>query len=76
MAMKGKKEPTKPGTKEKKIGRQLKEIVPSTSKPPREIFPIRVPEATLREFTPESEPNDVFPEWPTDEEVNVKDVFK
>ncbi|MFM7852736.1 MAG: hypothetical protein ACKO96_12680 [Flammeovirgaceae bacterium] len=69
--MKGKKEPVKAGTKEKKIGRSIKEVVPITSKPPREVLPIRPPEVAAREFQMVSEPNEIFPEWPNDEEVYV-----
>ncbi len=69
--MKGKKEPVKGGTKEKKIGRPIKEVVPLTSKPPREICPIRPPELISREFPKVNEPNEIFPEWPSDEEVSV-----
>ena len=69
--MKGKKEPVKGGTKEKKIGRSIKEVVPFTSKTPREVLPIRPPEVIAREFQISTEPNEIFPEWPNDEEVYV-----
>jgi len=69
--MKGKKEPVKENKQSKKIGRPLKEVVPQSNNQPREIVTIKQPEITSREFTPESEPNDIFPEWPTDEEINV-----
>ena len=69
--MKGKKDNVKEKPKEKKQGRSLKEVVPPSTKPPRENMPIRSVEITTREFQPESEPNDIFSEWPSEEEINV-----
>lgn len=69
--MKGKKEPVKEKQQMKKIGRPLKEIVPQSNSQPRENIPIRQPEIITREFIPESEPYELFSEWPTDEEIHV-----
>ena len=70
--MKGKKDQPKEKLTVKKIGRPLKEIIPQSSKLPRENIPIKQPEITPKDFAPETQPNDLFPDWPTDDEINVK----
>jgi len=56
----------------KKQGRPLKDIVPSTVKPPRDMLPLPVPENVSKEFFSEHELFELLPEWPGNEVANVK----
>ena len=69
--MKGKKDPKEKALNPKKIGRTLKEVVPPANKPPRENLNIRLPESFVREYHCGVEPYELFPEWPSEEEINV-----
>lgn len=69
--MKGKKDPKEKNINPKKIGRLLKEVVPQSTKTPRENIPSKAPETFVRDYTCGAEPYEMFPEWPTDEEINV-----
>jgi hypothetical protein len=63
---------------QKKIGRQLKEIIPPTiTKNIRDNIPIKPVDTTnnFRDYSPYVTPNSIFPEWPNDEELKVKYIL-
>ena len=74
--MKGKKDIKEKIPNQKKIGRPIREVVPPANKPSRENNPVRIPESFVREYHCEVEPYELFPEWPSEEEVNVYKTFE
>ena len=69
---KGKEQDKKPL---KKQGRPLKDIVPATTKPTREMIPLSVPDNVNKEFFSEYELFEIFPEWPGNEVANVIKLY-
>ena len=69
--MKGKKDPKEKNIITKKVGRSLKEVVPPSTKNPRENIQCKPPEMFIREYSCGTEPYELFPEWPTEDEINV-----
>lgn len=60
----------------KKEPRNLKELVPPSSREPRVNNQIKVPDNVSklpqRNFVPPLQPVKIFPEWPSNEEIKVK----
>ena len=59
--------------KQFKIGRPLKEVVPPFSKEPRDYYIGKIDETLTRDYKCLSEPSEIFPEWPGNEEAKVMD---
>lgn len=62
-------------TNQKKKGKILKDFVPVSKNAVREMIPFKTPSEFLRTFKNEFEPIDLFPEWPTEEEVKVNKLI-
>jgi hypothetical protein len=58
-------------TNQKKKGKNVKDFVTQAKNPIREMIPLKIPNDFTRSFKNEIEPIDLFPEWPTDEEIKV-----
>ena len=63
----------KPNPKDKQnqkqniVGKQLKDIIPSSFPHVREPKEIEYPQQGEKKYTPDNFPNELFPEWPNNE---------
>jgi len=62
---------TKKIVADKKVGKPIKDVVPLSNKPPREMLPIVNQQLTEKDYHTEFKPFEIFPEWPTDEFARV-----
>jgi len=72
MNTKNKKENQPKATIQRKQGKNVKEFVPSSKNSVREMNYFKQPTEMNRIFKADFEPIELFPEWPTDEEIKVK----
>ena len=67
-----------PNNTNKKEPRNIKEIVPLSSKEPRTSLPITIPEniskLPQRNFVSSLQPVILLPEWPSNEEIKVNNL--
>ena len=63
-------------TKSKKIGRSIKEFLPTNlQNAPREQIPFKTPEIYIRDYKLSIKPCTLPKEWPSDEEALVNSLF-
>jgi len=58
-------------TNQKKKGKIARDFVPPSKNPIRDMIPFKIPNDFTRSFKNEFEPIDLYPEWPTEEEIKV-----
>ncbi len=62
---------------DKKIGRPIKEVVPTLStfqsKPPRDMIPILNNQPISNQYITDIKPFEIFPEWPGNEAAMVSE---
>ncbi len=56
---------------QRKQGKSVKEFVPPSKNSVREMIYFKQPSEMNRKFKADFEPIDLFPEWPSEEEVKV-----